>query len=155
MLRCAIFILLLILMGHPAYADNHVSVAPLAMPQESAPPGQDQAIDLGQDVYRNVIAKAQLNRLIGSAEINGKVGYLLSVSFVDEKRGLPMMDGDVAVKITTPDASVELPIRLQPIDGAFQTEIYLESTGESQLKIGSKLSDDKKRIYRFFHSVYQ
>lgn len=155
MLRCTVFSLFFALIALPAYADNHISAAPLTGQHESLSASHAQVIDLGQDVYRGVIAQAQLNRLIDSAASAGKVSYLLSVSFVDEKRGVPMADGDVAVKITAPDASVAQPIRLQPIGGTFQADIYLESTGESLLTIGSKLSDEKKRIYRFFHSAYQ
>lgn len=154
MLRKLIPFLLLLLSVSPAVADNHLSsgAEPLLTADIVVDPNRE--IQLGSEVYRGVVATAQLKWLPEPVEGEvlppDKSQYLLTVSFSKEKSSKIMPKGDVAVKITSPDEVTEAAIRLIPTEGAFQAAVLLDQDGESLLKIGSKLPDEKKRIYRFF-----
>jgi len=109
----------------------------------------ERNIDLGRDSYRGVQIAAQLSPVPGSSRGED---YLLSVSFFSVKSGKPLEEGEVAVKVTSPDGRTAAPLRLNPVDGVFRTKIRLSRKGESLVKIGSKLADEKKRIFRFFYN---
>ena len=138
-------IFLLLLTAMPADAANHQPRLP-----QPAPPSlqQDTTVVLGQDSYRGVSAAAKLRKL--PATDGRSETYLLTVRFDETKSGRQIQQGDVAAKIIAPNGSVGVPVRLLPEGGVFQTIIVLAREGESMIRIGSKLNDGKKRIYRFF-----
>lgn len=149
MLRKLIPLLLLILSATSAAAINQVPSVSQLQPAGTMVLTPTQKINLGKDVYRGVVATAQLMPL---ANIEGGNTHLLVVSFLAEESGESLRKGAVAAKITSPDGKIGTPIRLNPSDDTFQAEIQLSKKGESLVKIGSKLADDKKRIYRFFYT---
>lgn len=156
MLKKIIPFLFLLVSVYPAAADNHLATESQLLPVGTAEADHYQTVDLGSDVYRGVVATAQLKRLPESVEGGalpaGKGQYLLTVSFSGEQRGEVLSKGAVAVKITSPEERISEPVRLDPTEGIFQAAILLDLNGESLVKIGSKLADDNKRIYRFFYT---
>jgi len=51
----------------------------------------------------------------------------------------------------SPDEHTSDPVRLNLIDDYYQSEIQLSGNGEFLITVGSKLDDDKKRIFQFFY----
>lgn len=109
-----------------------------------------QTIKLGTDAYRGVNATAQLHQIPGGTAAAGK--YLLTVSFSTKSGGKVLQKGDVAARISAANRRTTDPVRLNLIDGSFQSEIQLSTKGESLITVGSKLDDDKKRIFQFSYS---
>ena len=117
--------------------------------QNSYLASSSQIIKLGTDEYRGIVATAQLQQLPGDAATDGN--YLLTVSFSTTDDSSVPQNGDVAVKILSPDEHTSDPVRLNLIDDYYQSEIQLSGNGEFLITVGSKLDDDKKRIFQFFY----
>ncbi len=76
------------------------------------------------------------------------------IAFVDETTGEQIESGTVALKITNPDAKVGEVIKLAGMGGHFGADVALDMKGEYHFKLGTKLSDGKKRKYHF-HQVIE
>ncbi len=114
-----------------------------------------QPIDLGQDVRRGVVARVQLEPQplgVNSAGHGGPHSYLLSVSFVESETGTLLLEGQVAARMSSEDRRIAGTLRLEPQENNWSGLLTLPAEGETLIRIGSKLSDGKKRIYRFFYN---
>ena len=147
MLRKLIPVMLLLLFASQAPADNQAIPTSPLRPNRIQAQVQLRNIDLGKAAYRGVVATADLKPL---PNMPGGETYLLSVGFSSQDTGRPLSEGDVAVKVISAKGKSAVPIRLNPVAGRFQAEIQLSMAGESEVRIGSKLADKKKRIYRFY-----
>ena len=113
-------------------------------------------IELGYDQSRGVKARAQLETK-PILEANDPLGghsshYLISVVFTDVATGKLLLEGQVAARTVTSNNQALKTIRLEAQPLKWSGLLTLPSKGETMIKIGSKLSDGKKRIYRFFYS---
>ncbi len=111
--------------------------------------------DLGQDIRRGVEAHVRLEPQL-LLDISEPLGgdlqhYLISVVFVEEKTGEELLEGQVAARTFTHDRRKARTVRLEPQQHQWTGVIELPSEGETMIKVGSKLPDGKKRIYRFFY----
>jgi len=75
------------------------------------------------------------------------------IAFVDEETGAQVESGTVALKITNPDAKVSETIELVGMAGHFGADVTLDMAGEYHFRLGTKLSDGKKRKYHFHRVV--
>ena len=110
-------------------------------------------IDLGQDLRRGVVARVQLQPqaaldLSEPAEKN-LYHYKVIVSFTDKKTGENLLKGQAAARIFA-DKYATSTVRLEPQTAEWTGFVLLPTEEEVMIKIGSKLADGKKRIYRFF-----
>ncbi len=112
--------------------------------------------DLGRDVRRGVEAQVQLEPqplLDISEPLDGNLRhFLISVFFIETKTGQELLEGQVAARIFTPDKRIAKTVRLEPREFQWSGVLVLPSEGETMIKIGTKLADGKKRIYRFFYN---
>lgn len=147
-------VILLLLTPSLAYTDNVVDVAQLQLEPEPFSPSV-VINDLGEEIRRGVKARVQLEsqplRDIEKPLNGGLHHYLISVVFLKEKTGKELLEGQVAARTFTPDRRMARTVRLEPQQHQWTGLLELPSEGETMIKVGSKLSDGKKRIYRFFY----
>ncbi len=150
-----LFIAILILLAPSlAHTASVIDVAQLQLEPESL--STSVVInDLGQDVRRGVEAHVQLEPqplLDISEPLAGDLQhYLISVVFVEEKTGEELLEGQVAARTYTSNRRKARTVRLVPQQHQWTGMLELPSEGETMIKVGSKLPDGKKRIYRFFY----
>jgi hypothetical protein len=72
------------------------------------------------------------------------------LEFIRTATGESLLAGQAAVRVFGANNRVTQTVRLEPQDGQWTGKVLLDTGGESLIKIGSKLADGKKRIYRFF-----
>lgn len=146
------FILLLPQLSH---AVDVVDLSQLSLVAESEN-SISQIVDLGQDVRRGVEARAQLEAqpLIDLNEpLAGDLRhFLLSVNFIEKSTEKNLLEGQVAARTFTSDNQAVATIRLESQQASWTGIMVLPFNGETMIKIGSKLGDNKKRIYRFFYN---
>jgi len=110
--------------------------------------------DLGMDRIRGVEAQAQLVPQpfldISNPLESGLNHYLISVEFLDEASGKALPEGQVAARTFTLENHIADTVRLEPQENQWRGALILSSNWETLIKVGCKLSDGKKRIYRFF-----
>jgi hypothetical protein len=135
------------------HAANVVDIEQLqlkAEPVDSSVP----IADLGQEIRRGVEARARLEAqplLDISEPLDGGLRhYMISVAFIEAETGKTLMEGQVAARTITPNKRVAETVRLAPRDYRWTGVLVLPSAGETLIKIGTRLADGKKRIYRFF-----
>ncbi len=137
---------------------------PLAVTAANSAPSENQpqsvdlsrlnltVIDLGQDLRRGVVARVQLQPQadldLSEPTEKNLYHYKVTVSFTDKKTGENLGEGQAAARIFA-DKYATSTVRLEP-QTAEWTGFVLLPTEEVMIKIGSKLADGKKRIYRFF-----
>lgn len=111
--------------------------------------------DLGRDTHRGVEARVQLEPqpLLDRSESLTKnlQHYLISVVFIDIKTGKELVKGQVAARTITTIKRISKTVRLEAKPLRWTGMLILPTKGETLIKIGSKLGDGKKRIYRFFY----
>ena len=87
---------------------------------------------------------------IKMAEHGMSMTHHFMVGFMDE--AMKMVDnGQVALKIESPDGKISTPIKLMEMNGQFGADITLNQQGRYHFKVGTKLSDGSKRM---FHMHY-
>lgn len=89
----------------------------------------------------------------GSAHLmdDEKMGRMLMVMFTEEGSGKMISSGRVAVKIEDPDENVSEPLKMMKSKGMFGAGVKLDKKGVYNFKVGTKLSDGKKRTFHFHH----
>ncbi len=152
-MRSYLFIFLLLVPSF-SFAAQIVDVGQLIL--NAKPLNLPAAItSLGQDVRRGVEARVQLETqpLLDVSEplADGWHHYQISVVFIDKLNGNQLIDGQVAARTFPEDRRQIKTVRLEPQELQWTGQLILPSEQETMIKIGSKLSDGKKRIYRFFH----
>lgn len=114
-----------------------------------------QSVDLGQDARRGVVAIALLEPQRTEDKDTGQAEDLqtfrLSVSFVESETGKLFLEGQVAARLFSAGKRIADSVRLEPQESNWSGLLPLAAEGETLIKIGSKLNDGKKRIYRFFY----
>ncbi|PLX95614.1 MAG: hypothetical protein C0619_01105 [Desulfuromonas sp.] len=142
------FFILLLVVG-PVSA---IAADPAGAAAEPSSAVVSRVVELGSDTYRGVVATARLEipQQSGTSGSGEAVVCQLLLNFSSAASGQPLTEGDVAVKVGETDRRLADPVRLNPIDGGFRAEVTIARGGEALLKIGSRLDDDKKRIYRFY-----
>ena len=147
-------VILLLLTPSLAFTANVVDVGLLQLEPE---PFSNSAVinDLGQEIRRGVKAQVQLESqplLDISEPLDGNLQhYLISVVFLEEKTGKELLEGQVAARTFTSDSRSARTVRLEPQQRQWTALLEIPSEGETMIKVGSKLPDGKKRIYRFFY----
>lgn len=151
-LLTALFFLLLPQLSH---AVDVVDLSQLSLVAESEN-SINPIVDLGRDVRRGVEARAQLEAqpLIDLNEpLTGDLRhFLLSVDFIEKSTEKNLLEGQVAARTFTSDNQTVATIRLEPQQTSWTGIMVLPYNEETMIKIGSKLGDNKKRIYRFFYN---
>ena len=110
---------------------------------------------VGSMTSKAVKGMAHLKDVSGTmAEMGMVTTHHFMIAFVDEETGEQVESGTVALKITNPDAKVGEAIELVGMDGHFGTDVTLKMAGEYHFKLGTKLTDGKKRKYHF-HQVIE
>ncbi len=75
------------------------------------------------------------------------------VGFMNNE-GAALSDGQVALKIESPNGSISEPIRLMGMSGAFGSDITLDQKGVYKFIIGTKLADGKTRSFNMeYHNM--
>lgn len=112
--------------------------------------------DLGKDVRRGVEAQALLESqplLDISEPLEGDLQhYLITIVFTDLGIGKALLEGQVAARVSNAEQRMTDTVRLEPQQNQWRGILRLPAEGETMIKVGTKLSDGKKRIYRFFHN---
>ena len=149
-----IIVTLLFLVSSVAHAANVVNVSQLQLGAESFV-SSAPIVDLGQDRLRGVEARVRLEALTLldiSEPLDGNLQhYLISVVFIETKTGKELLVGQVAARTFTTDNQIANTVRLEPQQTQWTAILTLPSEEQTMIKIGSKLPDGKKRIYRFFY----
>ena len=142
--RIILQVLLLLLVAGPAVAVTAPTTGPAA--------GPARVVELGSETYRGVVATARLQipQQSGESGSGAGVSCVLLISFASAASGQPLTEGDVAVKLGEVAGRLGRPLRLAPGDGGFSAVVTISRGAEWLLKIGSRLDDGKKRIYRFY-----
>lgn len=73
----------------------------------------------------------------------------LMVGFMNTD-GEPIIKGQVAVKIESPDGKLSKANKMMAMDGQFGADVTLDQKGMYKFKIGTKLADGKKRMYHMY-----
>lgn len=115
----------------------------------------EETLHLGKSTRRGVTAEAWLEPVpatLGSETPAREEGghFRIKVEFRNASSGEALLDGQVAVRTYTPDAQQAETVRMTAGEEFWSAEVWLSEDAETMLKIGSKLSDGKKRIYRYF-----
>ena len=84
------------------------------------------------------------------AEHGMSMTHHFMVGFMNEAKKM-IGQGQVAIKIESPDGKVSKPIKLMGMNGQFGTDITLEQKGLYHFKVGTKFPDGNKRT---FHMHY-
>jgi hypothetical protein len=148
-----LYFFLFVLFPFSTYAGNVVNVGQLNI-SPSGPGISNEIIDLGLESRRGVeahvsIAPQPALDLEQSLAQNSRY-FLLSLEFIKTATGESLLAGQAAVRVFSANNRVTQTVRLEPQEGQWTAKVLLDTRGESLIKIGSKLSDGKKRIYRFF-----
>lgn len=153
-MRLSLVLLFLLIMNPlTSFAADIVDVSQLAALSQNQEPAQ-QVIDLGQDIRRGVEARAQLVPQVSTGEdatLSGNAAlYTLSVSFIDGKTRQVLLEGQVAARAYNSENNILKTVRLEPQQLFWAGSMPLAQDRETMIKIGTQLTDGKKRIYRFF-----
>jgi len=87
---------------------------------------------------------------IKMAEHGMSATHHFMVGFMDEAKKM-VSQGQVALKIESPDGTVSNPIKLMGMNGQFGSDITLDQQGMYHFKVGTKFPDGNKRT---FHMHY-
>ena len=106
---------------------------------------------LNGDKVEGVTASAHLmNIKIKMAEHGMSMTHHFMIGFMNESKKM-VSNGQVALKIESPDGKVSNPIKLTGMKGQFGADITLNQQGMYHFKVGTKFSDGTKRM---FHMHY-
>lgn len=109
---------------------------------------------VGSMVSKGVKGMAHLKNISpGMSNKDRQETHHFMIAFVDEETGKLIGDGDVALKITNPDAKVGEAVELAGMDGHFGADVTLDMQGEYHFRLETKLSDGVGRKYHFHHRV--
>ena len=111
-------------------------------------------IMVGSQVSKGVKGMAHLND-VREAMLKAGMNHThhFMIAFADEKTGVQLEQGTVALKITDPNGKVMETVELVGMSGHFGADIVLDIQGEYHFKIGTKLADGENRKYHFHYVV--
>lgn len=107
--------------------------------------GMQGVVMLQDEVVNGVKASAHL------MDMEGGMGQMLMVMFTDEKSGEMIMNGNVALKIESPDEKTGEAMKMKKSKGMFGADIKFEQKGMYHFMVGTKLADGEKRTFHFHH----
>jgi hypothetical protein len=84
------------------------------------------------------------------AALGIKKTHHFMVAFMNTE-GEGIAEGQVAIKIESPDGQISRAVRLMGMDGAFGADINLSQKGSYTFQIGTKLADGKKRQFKMHY----
>jgi hypothetical protein len=87
------------------------------------------------------------------AEMGMKETHHLMVSFKEDKGGKAVDSGAVAVKVTDPAGGKGEAVKMMAMEGSFGADLTLAKPGKYIFEVGTKLTDGKKRQFRFEYTV--
>lgn len=115
--------------------------------------GMDMEADmimLENSMQDGVIAMAHLRDISKKMNALGmEQTHHFMVMFKDHKTDKVINTGIVAVKIIDPAGNEHKAIKLMGMEGSFGADIVLDKHGEYTFEVGTKLSDNTKRQFRF------
>lgn len=110
-------------------------------------------IMLNSDMMEGVNAKAHLKDIKEAmAQHGGKQTHHFMVEFSTENEGEKFDAGLAAVKIIDPEGNELSPLKMMAMEGSFGVDVELNKNGKYLFEVGTKLSDGKKRVFRFHHN---
>lgn len=124
--------------------------------QEKSPSARG-ALSLGREVRRGVIADAWLDPVerpsvsTSLSPDDNLATHRIRIIFTIEKTGETVLDGQTAARIYTGTGQATDTVRLEGENEVWSGFLHLPDTQETMIKVGTKLTDGKKRIYRFFY----
>lgn len=108
---------------------------------------------LGSQVNQGVKGMAHLNDVrLAMAKAGMNFTHHFMIAFVEEKSGVQLEQGTVALKVIDPDDKVMETVELLGMSGHFGVDVALTKEGEYHFMVGSKLADGANRKYHF-HQV--
>lgn len=82
------------------------------------------------------------------AEHGMTVTHHMMVGFMNNE-GKGIDNGQVAVKVQSPEGNVAKPVKMMGMAGQFGADITLDQKGKYLFIVGTKLADGKKRTFKF------
>lgn len=109
---------------------------------------------LGNQVNQGVKGMAHLNDVREAmAKAGMKATHHFMIAFADEKTGVQIEQGTVALKLIDPNGKVMDTVELVGMEGHFGADIVLDLEGEYHFKLGTELNDGRNRKYHFHHEI--
>lgn len=109
---------------------------------------------IGSDIQDGIRGTAHLADVSKAmAEMGMKETHHLMVDFKEEKDGKVVDSGAVAVKVTDPAGGKGPALKMMAMEGMFGIDLTLAKPGKYVLEVGTKLTDGKKRQFRFAYTV--
>ena len=119
---------------------------------EMATDSHGASIMLDSDIQEGVKALAHLKDIKEAmAEHGGTMTHHFMVEFSVEGTTDKLDTGLAALKIIDPEGQALSPKKMMAMDGSFGVDIELTKNGKYMFEVGTKLSDGKKRIFRFHY----
>ncbi|WP_020676229.1 hypothetical protein [Geopsychrobacter electrodiphilus] len=152
------FFLLLLLIISPfnSLAANPVDSSKLPL-SGMLPDLKSATVDLGVETRRGVSAHVRLDPQpapeLSKPLAPGFKYFLLSVVFSKGQTGTSIMSGQAAARTYSDNSQKTKTVRLESAGDNWSALLTLNTKGETLIKVGSKLEDGKKRIFRFFFNM--
>lgn len=109
---------------------------------------------IGSDIQDGVRGTAHLDDISKAmAELGMKATHHLMVTFKEEKGGKGVDSGMAAVKVIDPSGAKGEAVSMMAMEGSFGADLTLGKPGKYVFEVGTKLTDGKKRQYRFEYTV--
>lgn len=120
--------------------------------------GGHSGMDMGGEMI--MLQEREVDDVLGSAhlmDVKEKMAehgmgmtHHIMVGFIG-RDSMAIREGQVAVKIKSPDGKTDKPIKMMGMHGQFGADITLDQKGAYQFIIGTKLADGKKRTFQFHY----
>jgi hypothetical protein len=132
-------------------------LAALAMDHESMPMEHGGMMSMGKVAHEEVVdgVKATFNVIDIKAKME-KMGmtetHHIMVVFTDAKNGKQLSEGDVTIKILSPDKAEQVK-ELMGMEGGFGSDFTMPKKGKYGVMAKFKLKDGKVRSVKFWYTV--
>lgn len=156
-MRYPFFILVaLLLLSQAVYAADIVDLSTLSTTGPAPGLALAPEVALGKEVRRGVeawlwVTPADSDLSLRNEQSAALFRHEARVQFVDIRTGEQVDGGQAALRVFLSDAEKPQTVRLEEVEGGWKAEVDLALDRENMLKVGTKLADGKKRIYRFFY----
>lgn len=113
---------------------------------------EDGTLQIGSQSSKGVNGEARIKDVKATmAKLGTTFTHHFMMVFTDAQTGQTIRTGQVALKITNPDAKVGEPIELTGMDGHFGADVILDMPGEYHFRLGTRLEDGTSRKYHFHY----
>lgn len=148
-------VVLLLLLPTLAQAADVVDLDQVQATFSTAETEAPASVDLGTDVRRGVEAHGRLEARpmldLSQPLAESMHHFAVMIRFRQQDDSKILLEGQVAARSFSADDRVMQTVRLEVQGDEWTGDLALPATGETMIKIGSKLADGKKRIFRFFY----